>query len=127
MTEPTYVEFVVEQLSPLGTITVRSMFGGHGVYCEGIMFALIARGALYLKADDVNRPSFLGRGIEAFRPFPDKEGSMNYYPAPPEIFEDSEALAQWVGGAVEAAREGHGSQTETRGARKNRSSTEDPG
>lgn len=28
------------------------MFGGAGVYCQGVMFALIAGEELYLKADD---------------------------------------------------------------------------
>ena len=104
MKGPASLDFMVEQLSPMGAITVRSMFGGHGVYCNGVMFALIANGALYLKADDVNRPKFLERGIRPFQPYPDKPGVMQYYPAPPEIFEDPKALKQWAGGAVQAGQ-----------------------
>src|SRR4051812_5598577 len=102
--QSTYVDFVIEQLSPLGEITSRSMFGGHCFYCDGIVFALLARNSLYLKADDVNRPDFEKRGLGAFHPFDDQTMSMNYYAAPPEIFEDPDALKLWAGGAVEAGR-----------------------
>jgi DNA transformation protein len=102
MKGPGYLDFMVEHLSPLGAITVRSMFGGHGVYCNGVMFALVASGALYLKADEINRAKFLERGLLPFQPFPDKPGVMQYYPAPPEIFEDPKALKQWAGGALQA-------------------------
>jgi DNA transformation protein len=98
-----FVEFVKERMEPLGEITTRAMFGGHTVYCDGVVFALIAGGALYLKADEKNRPEFEARGLEAFRPF-EGPGVMQYYQAPPEMFEDEEALRHWAGAAVEAGR-----------------------
>jgi DNA transformation protein and related proteins len=97
-----YIEFLLEALRPLGTITARAMFGGHGLYCDGIFFALVARSALYLKADDVNRREFEGRQLRAFRPYEDKSEVMQYYEAPAEIFEDPDALKHWAGGAVQA-------------------------
>ncbi|HYL36386.1 MAG TPA: TfoX/Sxy family protein [Bryobacteraceae bacterium] len=99
-----YMEFLLEQLSPLGDITARSMFGGHVIYCQGIVFALVANNALYLKADDHNRPAFEARGLEAFHPFEDANAVMQYYEAPPELFEDPRALLDWAGGAVAAGR-----------------------
>jgi DNA transformation protein len=99
-----YVEFVVEQFQPLGEITSRAMFGGHALYCDGITFALIAGNAVYLKADDLNRPRFQDRGLKPFQPFPDKPGVMQYYESPAEIFEDSDALKVWGKAAVEAGR-----------------------
>ena len=63
-----YVEFVIERLEPLGNITARPMFGGFTIYCDDIPFGLVARDALYLKADEQNRPEFEGRGLPAFRP-----------------------------------------------------------
>jgi DNA transformation protein len=98
----TYVEFVTEQLAPLGEITSRAMMGGHVLYCDGAVFALIAKNVLYLKADDENRPQFQAAGLKAFRPFEDRDAAMHYYEAPPEIFENSDALRDWVGGAVRA-------------------------
>ena len=99
-----YMEFLLEQLSPLGDVTARSMFGGHVVYCRGVVFALVANNALYLKADDHNRPAFEARGLEAFHPFEDSGAVMQYYEAPPELFEDRKALLDWAGGSVAAGQ-----------------------
>ena len=99
-----YVEFLLEQLAPLGEISSRAMFGGHCLYCDGVVFALVADNAMFLKTDDVNRAAFEERGLKAFRPFKDKESEMAYYEAPPEIFEDSDAMRQWCGGSVEAGQ-----------------------
>ena len=99
-----YVEFVIERLEPLGNITARPMFGGFTIYCDDIPFGLVARDALYLKADEQNRPEFEGRGLPAFRPFEDQNSVMQYYASPAEMFEDSDALKHWAGGAIEAGR-----------------------
>lgn len=99
-----YLEFLLEQFSPLGEITSKSMFGGYCLYCEGTVFALLADNALFLKADDENRQRFVDRGLKAFRPFPDKDVSMSYFEAPPEIFEDSDAMRDWVGESVAAGK-----------------------
>jgi DNA transformation protein len=99
-----YLEFLYEQMAPLGDISSRAMFGGHCLYCDGIVFALVGGGALFLKVDDVNRPEFEARGLMAFKPFDDQDVTMSYYEAPPEIFEDPDAMKNWCGGAVEAGR-----------------------
>ena len=96
-----YLEFLHEQLAPLGDITSRKMFGGYCLYCDGVVFALVAEDTLYLKADDGNRPDFEAAGLPAFQPFEDKPTVMQYYLAPPEVFEDDEALHRWAGGAVQ--------------------------
>ncbi len=98
-----YLEFLAEQMAPLGEISWRSMFGGYCMYCDGVVFALVARNAGFLKADDENRAGFEARGLQAFRPFEGTE-SMSYYEAPPEIFEDQDAMKLWCGGSVEAGR-----------------------
>jgi DNA transformation protein and related proteins len=97
-----YVEFLLEQFEPLGEIRAKSMFGGHGLYCDEVFFALVANGAVFLKADEVNRPEFEAAGLKAFRPWEDKPDVMQYYEAPPEMFEDPEELKKWAGGAIAA-------------------------
>lgn len=99
-----YVEFVLEQLAPMGEITTRSMFGGHCIYCDGIVFALIGHNVLYLKADEINRPDFVNMRLAPFQPFEGKSAVMSYYTAPPEIFEDPDAMKRWIGSAVDAGR-----------------------
>lgn len=99
-----YLEFLAEWLSPLGQISSRSMFGGHCLYCDGVVFALVADNVLYLKADNVSRPSFEGLGLKPFRPYADRPDTMQYYPPPPEFFEDAEVMERWGRTAIEASR-----------------------
>jgi DNA transformation protein len=101
-----YITFLIEQLSPLGEITTRRMFGGHAVYCDGTVFALVASDTLYLKVDDQNRAEFEAGSLAAFHPFGDDRLVMQYYQAPPEIFENADALRRWGGGAIAAGRRG---------------------
>jgi len=99
-----YLEYLCEWMSPLGEITARAMFGGHCLYCDGTVFALVANNTLYLKADDGNRERFAARALEAFRPFPDKPEVMQYYLPPPEFFDNEDAMREWALPAVEAGR-----------------------
>ena len=99
-----YVVFLTEHFAPLGAITARPMFGGHCLYCDGYVFAIVARNALFLKTDDANRSRFVERKLEPFRPFEDKAEVMSYYQAPAEIFEDDEAMREWVTPSIEASK-----------------------
>ncbi len=111
-----YLDFLVEQLAPLGQIHTRAMFGGHCLYCDGFVFALLAHQTLYLKVDDVNRPAFAARGLEPFRPFEDQNMTMSYYAAPADTFESEDGLREWAGGAVAASR--RAKQAKPKAARK---------
>ena len=99
-----YLDFILEWLSPLGEITSRSMMGGHVLYCDATVFALIAVNTLYLKVDDQTRPRFEALGLAPFRPFPDRPDTMQYYPPPPEFFEDPDVMKDWGRAAVETGR-----------------------
>lgn len=55
---PSYKAYVLDQLSAAGAVTARSMFGGVGLYCQGLFFGLIDDDTLYLKVDDATRPEF---------------------------------------------------------------------
>ena len=80
------------------------MFGGHGVFHEGLMFALVADDVLYLKADDVSAPAFQRLGLGPF--VYDKAGTkmaMSYYLAPESILDDPDEARAWAALAFEAA------------------------
>jgi DNA transformation protein len=96
--------FIIGQLDRLPTITSRHMFGGAGIYSEGLFFALIAGDVLYFKVDDSNRQDFEAEGMEPFRPYND-ERSMNYSEVPIDVIEDPERLAEWAQKALLIARE----------------------
>lgn len=98
-----FIDFVVEQLSPFATIAARRMFGGVGLYADGLFFAVIADNTLYFKVDDTNRPDFEAAGAEPFRPY-DDERTMAYYQVPAKILEDASVLEVWMNKAVDVAR-----------------------
>ena len=49
-----FLEYIREMLEPFGISKIRAMFGGFGIYKNGIMFALIEDHELYFKALDRN-------------------------------------------------------------------------
>jgi DNA transformation protein and related proteins len=101
---PSYKAYVLEQLTGPGPVSARAMFGGVGLYCQGLFFALIDNDTVYLKVDDVTRGDFERLGSGAFRPYGDESPTMQYYELPAEILEDREAARPWVARALEVAR-----------------------
>ncbi len=85
-------------------MTARSMFGGVGLYTDGLFFALIAEDRLYFKVNDTTRPDFERLGMEPFRPF-GEEQAMGYYEVPVDVLEDTAQLEVWMRKAVEVARQ----------------------
>jgi len=87
-----------------GRVRFRAMFGGHGMYCDGRMCAIVIGDGLYLKTDADNRAEFLERGLAPFvylkkgKPLP-----LSYYEAPAAALEDGAELAQWLDSAWRAA------------------------
>ncbi len=101
---PSFKAFVLEQLAGAGSVTARAMFGGVGLYCQGLFFALIDDDTLYLKVDDTTRPDFDRIGSEPFRPYGGDSHVMQYYALPAELLEDRSALSPWVEQALGVAR-----------------------
>ena len=97
-----YRDFVLEQLGRVMPVTGKSMFGGVGLYADGLFFALIAEDRLYFKVDDVTRPDFERLGMEPFRPF-GEEKAMGYYEVPADVVEDAVQLAFWMKKAIDVA------------------------
>src|SRR5512146_1418317 len=97
-----YREFVLEQLSRVTPVTGKSMFGGIGIYAQGLFFALIADDRLYFKVNDATRPDFEQRGMEPFRPF-GEDSAMGYYEVPADVVEDVAQLEPWMQRALDVA------------------------
>ena len=101
-----FVNYVLEQLAPLGDVTARGMFGGWGIYLDGRMFALVAFETLFIKADDESRAEFERAGLQ---PFTYQRGKkevavMSFYQPPADALEDRELLCVWARKGVDAAR-----------------------
>jgi DNA transformation protein len=93
-----FLDYVVDQLRAWGTVSVRRMFGGAGLYRDGKMFGLVADDVAYLKVDDSNREDFVKAGSGPFNPYPEKglNAVMSYYEIPPEVLENPVELARWA-------------------------------
>ena len=99
-----YVAHIVDLLQFFGPVESKSMFGGFGVFLEGLMFGLIAGNELYLKVDTENRQDYEDLGLQAFSFGKNgKEFKMSYYQAPEEAMEDAELLSAWASNAYGAA------------------------
>ena len=100
-----YHEFVMDEiLSGISGIHSRPMFGGWGIYKEGVFFALIADGQLYFKADASNKKDFEELGSELFiYEAKGKSISLSYWLLPEEIMTDKQKIAEWVDKSVMAS------------------------
>ena len=99
-----YVAHIVDRLQFIGPVESKSMFGGFGMFLEGLMFGLVAGNELYLKVDTQNLQDYEDLGLQAFS-F-EKNGrqiKMSYYQAPEEAMEDAELLSDWASNAYDAA------------------------
>jgi len=99
-----FADYAVELLGAAGRVAARRMFGGYGLYCDGVMFALIADDVLYLKADERNRPELEGAGSAPFTyEAKGRRTIMAYWRAPDEAMESRELMAPWARSALDAA------------------------
>jgi len=115
-----YIDFLKDLFAPFGAITIRKMFGGAGVYCDGAIFAITGDEGVWLKVDDVTRAEFEAAGLTPFTYEFDngKTGTMSYYTAPEEIFDDHDALARWTKLALGAAARSKKPKKKKKAARK---------
>lgn len=98
----------VELLQPLGAARAKRMFGGHGLYVDGLMVGLIAQEQLYLKADAETLPQWQAAGgrpfvYESWRAGVVKTTAMSYWTPPEEAIESPAAMQPWARLALEAA------------------------
>ena len=99
-----FAALVEEVLQAVGPVDVRAMFGGYGVFLDGVMFGLIADEMLYLKVDDGNRTPFEDAGLEPFVYVARGRSMQMSYHRAPDLLEDWDALEPWVASAIEASR-----------------------
>ncbi|CAI2717899.1 TfoX/Sxy family protein [Nitrospina watsonii] len=99
MENPSYIDFVLEQLQGLGPVRGRAMFGGHGLYRDDVFFGIVYEGVLYLNTDEASRPQYTEQGMQPFQP---RRGQTlkSYYEVPTEVLENADTLVEWAGKAV---------------------------
>lgn len=101
-----FIEYVKDQMAPLGPIVSRRMFSGAGLYCDGVIFALILRDTLYFKVDDQNRANYQAEGLAPFRY--QARGRMveigAYWRAPERLLDDVDEMVEWARAALAAGQ-----------------------
>lgn len=97
---PSFLEFVLEQLSAVRHVTSRRMFGGVGLYSDDVFFAVLDNDTLFFKVDDTTRPRYVKRRMPPFMPIPGKPAMSRYYQVPPGVLEDADELSAWAREAV---------------------------
>jgi DNA transformation protein len=101
-----FVEFLREQLAPIGRVTMRRMFGKTGVFCNGLMFGMVTDDTLYVRVDDLNKAVF--KEAEAAPPLNyEKQGQtidLAFWRVPDRLLDEPEELVTWARAALAAAR-----------------------
>ncbi len=101
-----YTDYLHDLFQVLPGTSIRRMFGGVGIFRDGLMYALaLGDGKIALKADSKTIPEFEAEGCEAWY-YEDKRGgkkSMNYWYLPERLADDEEELRQWANKAFEVA------------------------
>ena len=108
MNKAAFADFVLELLRPWRQVTARRMFGGHGIYHAGVMFALIADGTLYLKVDEESRTDFEAAGLAPFvYEAKGRRVSLSYYRAPDAMLDEPDVAREWAERGWQAALRAH--------------------
>ncbi len=102
-------EFIRELFSQFRPVIVKRMFGGAGIWSEGLMFGLVFDGAIYLKVDETSIPDFEREGSQPFVYTRAKSrgrvgrASLSYWRLPERLYDDPDELAAWAGRAFAIA------------------------
>ena len=92
---------VRELFSAFGPVVVRRMFGGAGIYADGVMFGILSDDRIYLKADSATEPNFKHAGSTRFVYLRGgRDMTMSYWELPHRCYDDPDELAQWAGAAL---------------------------
>jgi DNA transformation protein len=95
-------EFLEDQFAPIGGVSLRAMFGGLGIFRDGLMFALVADDTLYFRVDDLTKPDFEAENSAPFT-YGGRGVTMSYWRAPEHLLENPDAFRSWAEKAIAAA------------------------
>ena len=100
-----FVAHVLEMMRPTGSASARAMFGGHGVYLDGLIVGIVDDDVLYLKTDSATRATYVERELPPFR-YRGRNGELHetgYFRAPDDALESPPAMREWLRAALAAS------------------------
>ena len=100
-------EFIRELFAQFRPVTVKRMFGGAGVFVEGLAFAVVFDGVIYLRVDEASIADFEREGSKPFvyplAKTPAGRPSRNFWRLPERLYDDPDDLAVWAARALAIA------------------------
>lgn len=98
-------ERIRELFDGLGPVAIRRMFGGKGIYHDGLIVGVsLSTGEVLLKADKDSAPDFEAAGAKRWAEGPKgRKVNMPYWSIPESALDDPEEMAVWARKAYEAA------------------------
>ena len=103
--DPDFGEWVREHFTTLGPLETKRVFGGAAVYANGLIFALLDDGVVWLKADEANAPALQAAGARQFT-YPTKDGkdmTMAYWSLPESALDDPDEAVDWARQSIDVA------------------------
>lgn len=97
-----YLDYILDQLSEFGEVEIKRMFGGVGLFHQGLMFGKIGGDIFRLKVDSENKQDYIDHGMQPYYSEKKKKG-MPYWEVPANILEHKTTLAEWAKKSYEAA------------------------
>ena len=92
-------ECLKQDLSSIGDISSRKMFGGYGLFAGKAMFALVtSEGKIFFKVAKANQRCYEEAGAEKF-------GKMPYYALPDAVRKNPTMLDDWARASIKIAYE----------------------
>ncbi len=95
--------FIKDQLSDFADVEMKKMFGGIGIFLEGIMFGMItAKEEFMMRVGEENQRDYEAKGSKPFHH--EKKGKgMPYWEVPIDVLEDRSELKAWATKSYEIA------------------------
>lgn len=110
---------IADLFAPVGAVSVRRMFGGHGVYLDDVIFALQVDGEILLKGDDETRAAYEAAGFRQWvYEMKGRSGAMPYWRIPEALYDEPDELKRWSLLALAAGRRHLAAKAKPRPARQ---------
>ena len=121
------ITWLQELFDDFGAVSARAMFGGYGLYHDGVMFAVVIEDGLYLKVDAQTQALFEAEGCAPYVYTKTEQPlTMSYWSAPAAALDSPQAMLPWARLAFAAALrkpKGRGSKPTKRASQASRKRT----
>lgn len=99
-----FASHCAELLAPCGSVRIRRMFGGHGLYVDDLFVAVVTGESLYLKADPQTAAAFESAGGTRFAyRAKGRSVSLQFWTPPAEAMDSPRLMHPWARLAADAA------------------------